>query len=318
MPRSGTRAELSGGRTLVLAGLGRNLHWVPLPEGPIEAIPWAPDVASAVRQIAHDGPGALPDGLLRRLGTPGTGERIVVIDPALSSELEHRSGRAVEIASLTEARRARDRLPVAPPEEERDFLRALARRRLELGLRSPVEVLITLAREEERVERAVGREERAAESFVSVPGSTLATYAEAWAGARAALDRHHRILRAEVEAAARDLLPNLASVVGALTAARLLSAAGSLDLLGRMGSSRLQILGARRRPSADRGPRFGVLYRADRMEDVPLARRGAYARSLASLAVIAARADATTRSSVAPELVARRDRRIDRLRRRLR
>lgn len=300
--------------TLVLAGLGRNLYWVPLPEGPIETVPWGPDVATAVLRIGHHDRGVLPDRLVRRLGALDPEERVVAIDPDLSAELTHRSGRALGTASLAEARRARARLPVASPREEREFVRAFARWRLERGLRSPVEVLITLAREEERVERATAREHRAAESFVAVPDSALTTYAQAWTGTRAALDDHHRTLRAEVEASARTLLPNLASVVGPLTAARLLSAAGSLELLGRMGASRLQILGARRRPSADRGPRFGVLYRAERMEDVPLARRGAYARSLAALAVIAARADATTRAPLAAELVARRDRRVSRLR----
>ena len=305
-------------RTLVLAGRGQTLYWVPLPEGPLEPAPWASDATSSAERIARHGPERVPDRVLQRLGRLDRGERPVAVDPTLAAELTHRSGRTVGIASVGEARRARARMPVPPEAEERGFLRALARGRLEQGLRSPTEVLITLAREEERVERAVGREHRAAESFVTVPDSALATYAETWSGARAALGRHHAALRGEVEAAARALVPNLASVVGPLTAARLLSAAGSLDALGRMGASRLQILGARRRPSSDRGPRFGVLYRADRMEDVPLGRRGAYARSLAALAVIAARADASTRSSIAAQLVARRDRRIDRLRRRSR
>lgn len=305
-------------RTLVLTGLGRTLYLVPIPDGPVEAIPWAPGPASAVARLSRPGPRVLPDPLLRRVHALEGEMRIVVVDPESSLRAAPRSGRVPSIASLAEARRARARLPLPPPGEERDLLRGLARQRLEEGLRSPSEVLITLAREEERVERAVGREHRAAEAFVIVPDSALAKYARAWSGARAELDHHHRALREEVEAAARGLLPNLSALVGPLTAARLLSAAGGLELLGRMGASRLQVLGARRRPSADRGPRFGALYRADRMEDVPLSRRGAYARSLAALAVIAARADATTRALLAPELVARRDRRIDRLRRRSR
>ena len=302
-------------RTLVLAGLGRNLYWVPLPDGPIETIPWAAETDSAVARITQHGAEVLPAPLLEPTNPSDAASSIAVVDPDLSVALARRSSRSVRIATLTEAREARARLPLPPLREERDFLRALARRRLELGLRSPSEVLITLSREEERVERAAGREHRAAESFVALPDSVLATYAERWTSERSAIDRHHRALRAEVERAARTLLPNLATVVGPLTAARLLSAAGSLDLLGRMAAPRLQVLGARRRPSADRGPRYGVLFRADRMEDVPPARRGAYARSLAALAVIAARADATTCAPIGNRLVARRDRRIDRLRR---
>jgi RNA processing factor Prp31 len=54
------------------------------------------------------------------------------------------------------------------------------------------------------------------------------------------------------------------------------------------------------------------------MDEVPVARRGAYARSLAALGVIAARADATTGRSLATVLVGRRDRRVEALRRRKR
>jgi len=96
----------------------------------------------------------------------------------------------------------------------------------------------------------------------------------------------------------------------------LLAAAGSVTALSRMNASRIQLLGSRRRPSPERGPRYGVLFRGVRMNDLPLARRGAYARSLASLAAIAIRADATTHAPVAEKLVARRDRRVEALRRR--
>lgn len=302
-------------RSLVLAGLGRMLYWVPLPEGPTAAVPWDRDVASAVARISRHGTDVVPHEVAERLTVESPDRRIVAIDPELAAAISHGTGRSVAVASLPEARRARGRLPPPRPDEEREFLRALARVRLEEGLRSPAEVLITLAREEERVERAVGRELRAAESFVASPDSPLASYAEEWSRTRASFERHHRALRARVETAARDLLPNLSALVGPVSAARLLSAAGSLASLGRLGAPRLQVLGARRRPSAERGPRYGILYRADRMDDVPLSRRGAYARSLAALAVIAARADATTRTSLAAWLTGRRDRRVDRLRR---
>jgi RNA processing factor Prp31 len=59
-----------------------------------------------------------------------------------------------------------------------------------------------------------------------------------------------------------------------------------------------------------------VIRLADRMSDVPDDRRGAYARSLAALAVIAARADAYTHADLTPSLLARRDRRVETLRRR--
>ena len=303
-------------RKVVVAGLDRQLYLVPLPAGPVGPIPWDSTPDRAVARLLRHGPDAFPEPFLRSVSELAPEARLSAIDTELAHAVAHRTGRSVEVASLDEARRARARLPPPEPVEERVFLRSFARGRLETALRSPAEILITLAREEERVERVVGRERRASESFVEVPTTALAEYSEEWARARAALEGHYRALRSRVEAAARELLPNLSAVVGAITAARLLEAAGSLDALGRIRGPRLQLLGARRRPSADHGPRFGVLYRADRMEEVPPPRRAAYARSLAALGAIAARADASTRARIAPELVARRDRRIERLRRR--
>jgi RNA processing factor Prp31 len=51
------------------------------------------------------------------------------------------------------------------------------------------------------------------------------------------------------------------------------------------------------------------------MAEVPAELQGRYARSLAALAVIAARADALTHRDLGALLVARRDRRIERLQR---
>ena len=136
--------------------------------------------------------------------------------------------------------------------------------------------------------------------------------------ARAALARHHAGLVDLLERTARDVAPNLAEVVGERIAARLIAAAGSVTALSRMNASRIQLLGSRRRPSPERGPRYGILYRGVRMNDLPIACRGAYARSLASLAAVAVRADATTHAPIAAKLVARRDRRVEDLRRRAR
>ena len=230
---------------------------------------------------------------------------------ALSDSLHRR----LELASVEELKRARAALPPTDPLVERRFFLALGQLRLERALRAPEEVLITLAREEERVERSLGREARAAESFVRVPDSPLELHLAAWDRARGALGDLAEALRRAVDQQARHLVPNLSAVVGSRTAARLVAAAGSVQVLARMPSARIQLLGSRRRPSPERGPRFGLLYRADRAADVPLGRRGAYARSLAALAAIAVRADATTHRDLSSALVARRDRRIEELRR---
>jgi RNA processing factor Prp31 len=183
-------------------------------------------------------------------------------------------------------------------------------------MRSPQEMLVSLTREEERIERALRREGNAAEQFVSVSDSPLAAYAEQWGLFRKTFERHHSELEGRVRTLARELAPNLSGVVGAKVAARLIALAGGLEPLARGDSARLQLLGSRRRPSRDRGPRFGVIRIADRMSDVPDDRRGAYARTLAALAVAAARADAYTHSDLTARLIARRDRRVESLRRR--
>ena len=233
-----------------------------------------------------------------------------------ATQLARRLGRPVAPASTADLRRARAGLPPANPVEERRNALAVARDSLERALRTPEEILVTLTREEERVERTVGREARASEAFLVVTGSPLAEYAGDWAGVRASLERHHEKILELVRIHARSVAPNLSAVVGERAAARLVSAAGGLTALARMRAGRIQLLGTRRRPSPERGPRYGILYRAERMADVPAGRRGAYARSLGALAAIAVRADAMTRSSISKGLVARRDRRVEQLRKR--
>ena len=209
-------------------------------------------------------------------------------------------------------------LPPLDPKVERERFLLRARADLDAALRSPEEVLVSLAREEERLERSVGREQRAAEAFVAVPGTVLEEYARGWERARETLEQHHRELVRLLEGEAQRTLPNLSAVVGARTAGRLAAAAGGFAPLARMSSSRLQLLGSRRRPGPERGPRYGVIYRAEDAEQVPGDRRGAFARSEAALAAIAARADILTHRNVAEQLVRRRTTRRDQLRRRRR
>jgi nucleolar protein 56 len=277
-----------------------------LPDGTVHSFPRAP-----LRE-------ELPRGLVEAVSRLEGEVRLIAAEPVLAAEITRVVGRQTLEPTRDEFRSARARLPVPEASAERAYILTVARQALERALRAPDEILITLAREEERVERALGREERAAEAFVPIPHSPIEEYSLAWEGARAALARHHEALRATVEAEARSVLPNLSSLVGPRVAARLLAAAGGLPALGRMRAPRLQLLGSRRRPSADRGPRYGLLYRAERMEEVPLGRRGAYARSLAALASIAARADALTGADISAPLLARRDRRVDDLRKRRR
>lgn len=277
-----------------------------------------PDPERAAQRSADPRPEDVPAGLVRAVESLPPDVRLLAEDPAWGAAIASRTRRAVGAPTVLELRRARASAPYAEPATERAFLRALARRRLEQALRDPGEVLTTLAREEERVARALGREERASESLLVVPGSALADLEGTWSTARRGLFAHRDHLLELIEREARALVPNVSALVGPRVAARLVAAAGGVEELGRMRASRIQLLGSRRRPSAERGPRYGVLYVAERMADVPLGRRGAYARSLAALTAIAARADATTHRDLAARLVPRRDRRVSELQRRRR
>jgi snoRNA binding domain, fibrillarin len=303
--------------TAVLLADGPRLTWVELPsvraEGSTSLGP-AP-VAAAQRYLALAA-GELPPGVLSALRELPPTTSVASSDPRWLPSLSRETARPVRLASLEELRSARALVARRGAPEDRAFLLAVARLTLERALASPEEVLVSLAREEERLERALGREERAADAFVTVQGTLLAEYAPAWAEARGALAHHHGRLVSLLERAAHEVVPNLAVLVGERVAGRMVAAAGGVAPLGRMSASRIQLLGSRRRPSPERGPRYGVIFRAVRMNDLPVARRGEYARSLAALAAIAARADATTRADLSDLLVARRDRRVEALRRR--
>jgi snoRNA binding domain, fibrillarin len=283
--------------------------------GPPPARPRAFRLTGSYAPPASPGDSRIPPELVQAVRAFSNDISIEADTEPTARWLSRASTRAVRVAPLASLRRARAEVPAPSRATERAFLLELAGSSLELALTTPEEVLITLAREEERVDRAVGREARASEAFLTVPGSLLAEYAGAWSGVRATLGEHHARLLALLGEHARSVLPNLSAVVGPRTAARLLAAAGSVESLSRMRAGRIQLLGTRRRPSPERGPRYGLIYRADGMDEVPADRRGAYARSLGALAAIASRADATTRTFIGKSLVARRDRRIAQLRR---
>jgi snoRNA binding domain, fibrillarin len=300
----------------VVVRRGPRYFVVPSGEAPPLPFPSRVDPESAARAEAAHGSLPLSEALLQHLRSLPATTEISTDDPERATYLAQNIGRPVAFAGLRDIRAARGRLPLEARDEERLFLLGLAQGRLERALRSPEEVLITLAREEERLERVLGRESRAAAALLPVPVGPITDYHRSWESMRARLADHHGALARSVEQAARQVVPNLSAVVGERAAARLVAAAGGVNALARMRAPRLQLLGSRRRPSAEHGPRFGVLYRGARMGDVPVDRRAAYARSLAALGAIAIRADATTHRDLTALLTARRDRRIEQLRRR--
>ncbi|MCI4318151.1 MAG: hypothetical protein L3J96_06395, partial [Thermoplasmata archaeon] len=290
----------------VLVRGGTRIHWMSSGRSAERSIRIAPTVEEAAEAIATSFTNGIPSDLRTALAAHPPR---ACLDPALSSALR-RIGTPLAEIPLVEERAARESAPPTPAKEERELAILLARRNLDIALRSPEETLISLAREEERVERALRREEGAAEQFLTGVDSPLQGYVEDWGKFRERFAGHHSRLLAELERTAEQFVPNLSSVVGPRVAARLVSHAPGLAALARMSASRLHRLGSRRRPSTSRGPRFGLIYRGARLTDVPADRVGAYARSLAALAVVAARADWSTQKDVSTELVARRDRRV--------
>jgi nucleolar protein 56 len=93
-----------------------------------------------------------------------------------------------------------------------------------------------------------------------------------------------------------DLAPNLSSAVGPLLGARLISLTGSLDRLGRLPASTVQLLGAEKAlfqfmREGGRPPKHGVLFQHPLIHRAPPWQRGKTARALAAAAALAARAD---------------------------
>ncbi|MCI4368218.1 MAG: hypothetical protein L3K09_01455 [Thermoplasmata archaeon] len=264
---------------------------------------------------AEEGTVVLPAEIARWVNGAGIRAALAAPEPRLKDALAA-LGIAVVALPLSELRRAHAAIPRAPPAAQRDFLIELARCEAAMAISSPVEALISLAREEARLERALGRERSAASEFVTGNSPALLRHDELGQRFLTEFEEHHRAVSAELERSAGEVVPNLSELLGGRLAAQLVSSAGGIAPLARMSASRLQLLGARRRPSEGHGPRFGLLYRSPRLADLPTSRWAAYARSVAALSVIAARADGITHGRIGSALVARRDRRFDELRRR--
>jgi len=290
---------------------GRRLYAVEGRGAPVELGPLAPDAAEVAAWLAEPDRAELPSGVRAKLPAGA----VSADDPAVARGLSA-AGRTVAPVALPEWRWARERAPAADVGELRAIGLAFGQRALRRALADPGEVVITLAREEARVERALGRDRSATDELTAGGSGPTDRYLASARSLRTAHEHHLDLLRGELEAAARAVAPNLAALVGPITAARLVAEAGGLRALARMSGSRIQLLGARRRPSPVRGPRYGLIVRATRLNELPPDRWAAFARSLAALAAIASRADAITGGSIAGLLVARRDRRFAELARR--
>jgi snoRNA binding domain-containing protein (fibrillarin) len=289
---------------------GSRIHLVP-PEGRVRTVPLTGQLDTAVAWQLGDRKEA-PPGLRQLLEGLPASAAVGLDDPMLARALVA-LGRPVVALSLRARRAAREKIRQQSSVMDREYVLQLARASVERALADPVEALISLAREEERVERSVRREENAAQHFPRTGPVATQTYVARSIEFREQLGEHYAGLRAGLESLAVATAPNLSKVVGAQVAGRLIAAAGGIRPLARMTAARIQLLGARRRPSGQQGPRFGLLFRSVRMNELPVGAQGPYARSLAALAAIAARADALTQARIGAALAERRDRRVAQL-----
>ena len=241
------------------------------------------------------------------------GCRVASDDPVLLRFFE-RAGFPMIGTTIPERRAAREKGFVLAGPPDRGFVLASADRATSSALSDPVEALVTLAREEMRLERAVHREQGAVDQFVPGENPSAQAYSKEADRFREHVLAHYRKLLTRVEETAGSVVPNLSRVVGPAVAARLVAVAGGVLPLARMNAARIQLLGSRRRTTVARGPRHGLLVRGQGMDELPASARGAFARSLAALAAVAARADALTHADVASLLVRRREMRIRQLR----
>jgi nucleolar protein 56 len=115
-----------------------------------------------------------------------------------------------------------------------------------------------------------------------------------------------------------QLAPNLSSVVGPVLAARLLSHTGSIERLGRIPTSTMQLLGAEKAlfqfmMEGGRPPKHGVLFQHPLLHRAPPWQRGRIARALAAAASLAARVDSFGKRDIAESIRSNLNRKIERI-----
>jgi len=290
----------------VLVRGGDTLYWLEDARRIVDSEPIASDPSRVGRAIATDY-AEVPEPRRRGWARPRAGAELRA-EPALHRALVA-AGATAAVADPSELRRARGVLPRREISEDRAALLAAAREGARRLLAGPDETLVALAREEARLERALGRERGAAAEWLAPPEGPLAEHADGARRFESVFAQHHAEVEQRLTRAAERHVPNLARLVGPKVAGRLVAVAGSRAALARVSSARLQLLGAKRRPDPRRGPRFGVIFRAIGVDELPDDRQGRYARTLASLAAIAVRADEFTGKDLGDRLLVKRDRR---------
>lgn len=111
-----------------------------------------------------------------------------------------------------------------------------------------------------------------------------------------------------LEQLAKEVCPNIAEVVGAELAAKLIAHVGSLARLSILPSSTIQVLGAERalfkhlKNKRIDPPKHGIIFQHVKISSSPKKVRGKIARLLANKIASAAKADQFTKRFIGPEL----------------
>src|SRR5213596_3538321 len=157
-----------------------------------------------------------------------------------------------------------------------------------------------------------GRRERMPIAPAESVGAELGDREEEELKSFAGLAKHvageRKLVEAYVERSVRELAPNVSELTGPIIAARLVTLAGSVEDLARAPAGTVQLLGAERAlfrhlRTGSRPPKHGVLFQHPLVHRAPTWQRGAIARALAGRIAMAARADAYTKRTIAPDLL---------------
>jgi hypothetical protein len=294
-----------GSRLALFSPEGKELASLPLPRDDTEL---SKTVSGVFSQQMVDWARKLPFAVRGGRGTGAPQKTtIAVIDP-ISKGLLRKVGIQEHEPGIDLIRRIRTSSfsSLSP-----DTLITVATIDLRETLSSSEEQVMALSRECDRLERLLRREEELTGylELSSVPGTPIERYLGEANLATEAMQKRFGLAVKHLSAEVAKLLPNTAKLLGTRTAARLLVSYPSIQLLSRISASRIQLVGARRR-SAGHGPRYGLIYLAEGMDRVPPSRRGALARTLASLATVALKADLMTHNDITASLVKRKEARI--------
>jgi hypothetical protein len=297
-----------GSRLALFSPEGRELASIPLPRDDAELRratrgSFAPQLLDWARKLPYAAKGSVEP-------TAGDKTIISVTDP-MSRMLVRKVGIVVHEADVGLVRRVRSSAfsSLSP-----DTLLTVATIDLRETLASGEEQVMALSRECDRLERLLRREDELTGylRLSSVPGTPIEHYLGGADAATEAMRKRFVLAEKHLSVEVAKLLPNTSKLLGTRTAARLLVSYPSIPLLSRISASRIQLVGARRR-SVGHGPRYGLIYLAEGMDRVPPSRRGALARTLASLATVALRADLMTHSDVSVSLTRKKEERITEL-----